>query len=316
MNKNKLLRVIGNFAVLVSFVFICKNLASLDIDRNFFFTANMAFHISWISFLFGVYLFSYLPWRIFLKVITHHKIPFLETAWVFNKANLMKYLPGNFFQFIGRNEIATRLNISHADVAFATVCDTVLLMLSVSVVSILLDWRGIEKWLGKYGFSSFKFFLALTIVMGAVLAILKVRHRDILFKIAAKLKVFFTLRSFTALLACFFYFMLTCLIASSLFLVVLTNIMHINIESHMIPTVLNAYLISWVAGFVVPGSPGGIGIREATLTLLLTDVVPIEKTLLAVVIFRLITTIGDFLGVLFAWIGIKIYGTQNPSNYR
>jgi uncharacterized membrane protein YbhN (UPF0104 family) len=58
--------------------------------------------------------------------------------------------------------------------------------------------------------------------------------------------------------------------------------------------------------FLMPGAPGGTGIREATLTLLLTGVVPADDALLTAVIFRFVTIIGDFWGILFAWICLKL----------
>lgn len=55
------------------------------------------------------------------------------------------------------------------------------------------------------------------------------------------------------------------------------------------------YIIAWVLGFVVPGAPGGIGVREFVLTLLLGNVVGKELILTLSILHRLITIIGDFM---------------------
>ncbi|RDC68012.1 hypothetical protein DLJ49_20550 [Rhodovulum sp. 12E13] len=59
-------------------------------------------------------------------------------------------------------------------------------------------------------------------------------------------------------------------------------------------------LAAWLAGYATPGAPGGIGVREATFVALLSTMIPTETALLAAVLFRGITILGDvvcfFLG--------------------
>ena len=142
----------------------------------------------------------------------------------------------------------------------------------------------------------------------------RIRNRDILRKLVAKLKVFSTRQAVKTVFVCFLYFTFLALFVAALFLAVLCKILHVSIEYRMIPSVLSAYILSWVAGFIVPGAPGGIGIREATLTLLLANVVPVDSALLAAVIFRFISIIGDFWGLLFAWIGVNSAGMTPTRN--
>ena len=63
-------------------------------------------------------------------------------------------------------------------------------------------------------------------------------------------------------------------------------------------TVLSAYIVAWVLGYIVPGASGGIGIREMALYLLLGPLLGEGLVLALAVIHRLITIIGDFLGYL------------------
>lgn len=59
-----------------------------------------------------------------------------------------------------------------------------------------------------------------------------------------------------------------------------------------------AYIISWILGFAVPGAPGGIGVREMALTLLLSPVIGRDVTAALSVLHRIITIIGDFAAYL------------------
>jgi hypothetical protein len=306
MNKNKILKNLGNAAVILSLAFVCKKIAGLNIERAALFNTDKLISVAWISFLYGLHMFALcVPWMAFLRILTGRKIPFSVAAWIVNKSNLMKYLPGNVFQFIGRNELAVRLNLSHADVAFATVCDLGLLVAASLLAAVFLDWRGI-MWLGQYGVRGFRFLSIGFAAAGAFIVFLAMRRENILRRLGAKARNFFTLRSLGIICACLLYFLALALLVAALFLAVLTEILRVDAAYRAIPSVLSAYMLSWVAGFITPGAPGGIGIREAVLTLLLTDIVPMDSALLAAVIFRLISIVGDLWGLSFAWVGLAI----------
>ena len=62
-----------------------------------------------------------------------------------------------------------------------------------------------------------------------------------------------------------------------------------------------AYVIAWLAGLVTPGSPAGLGVREFVLLFLLKVDIAEADLLLAVLLNRVVTVIGDllFFGVVF-----------------
>jgi uncharacterized membrane protein YbhN (UPF0104 family) len=63
---------------------------------------------------------------------------------------------------------------------------------------------------------------------------------------------------------------------------------------------LAGFALAWTAGLVVPGAPGGLGVFETVLLLLLTAVVP-EAPLLAVAIsYRLVSAAADLLAAATA----------------
>lgn len=59
-----------------------------------------------------------------------------------------------------------------------------------------------------------------------------------------------------------------------------------------------AFSLAWLLGFVVPGAPAGLGVREGTMTLLLAHAVPQYQILVLVVAVRIATFAGD--GICFA----------------
>lgn len=64
-----------------------------------------------------------------------------------------------------------------------------------------------------------------------------------------------------------------------------------------IAEVAGAVALSWLAGFILPGASAGLGVREATLFLLLSGSMGDATSLALAVLLRVATTLGD--GVFF-----------------
>ena len=56
-----------------------------------------------------------------------------------------------------------------------------------------------------------------------------------------------------------------------------------------------SYVIAWLAGLITPGAPAGVGVREFVLLFLLGEQIPAADLLLAVVLGRIVTVVGDLL---------------------
>ncbi len=65
-----------------------------------------------------------------------------------------------------------------------------------------------------------------------------------------------------------------------------------------LPAIVAAFAVAWVAGMVVPGAPGGIGVFEATALGLLEGRVPPGVVFGVVAAYRLISTGTEALGAL------------------
>lgn len=69
------------------------------------------------------------------------------------------------------------------------------------------------------------------------------------------------------------------------------------IQPRDLPILAAAFLISWVMGFVVPGAPGGIGVREGSFAVLGGVFLNTDLLVLVALLMRLVTLLGE--GVLF-----------------
>ena len=150
--KNKKFKLLGTvLSVLVS-VFIVKELLELKIDFSVLSRSDHIALVLLFSFVYGLHMFVLcIPWKAFVSMLTNEPVPFHEASWVLNKSNLMKYLPGNVFQYIGRNELAVRLKLRHPDVSLSTVLDVLVLIGANFLLSVILYMQGIRKWYSAYG---------------------------------------------------------------------------------------------------------------------------------------------------------------------
>lgn len=60
-----------------------------------------------------------------------------------------------------------------------------------------------------------------------------------------------------------------------------------------------AAIFAWLVGFLTPGAPGGIAVREALLVSLLAHVADDDAVLIAALILRVTTTVGDLILYIF-----------------
>ncbi len=73
-----------------------------------------------------------------------------------------------------------------------------------------------------------------------------------------------------------------------------------DLKMENLPIIICANVFAWMGGFITPGAPGGLGVREALLTMLLSEMLPISIIIGGVIIFRIITLFGEVSAVCIA----------------
>ncbi|HEX3130115.1 MAG TPA: lysylphosphatidylglycerol synthase domain-containing protein [Thermoanaerobaculia bacterium] len=69
-----------------------------------------------------------------------------------------------------------------------------------------------------------------------------------------------------------------------------------------LPALTGLFAAAWVAGFVTPGAPAGLGVREAVLVGGLKPIVGPGVAFGLPILFRLVTTAGDGVGFGLGWL--------------
>ena len=298
--SKKLFKIIGNIATIVALVLVVWKVFSMDMDFSMLTSLEAWIAIFSISVLYGLIIIVYgWPWSNYVKMITKVKLKYSSVAYVMAKSNLLKYIPGNVFQYVGRNELAIEKDLKHSEVGMATMFDVVTNLMAAAILGNIFYLEGFLKVIEALGSKIALVLLVAIVAIILIVCIIYLKKKDIIFKYLGLLKSKSNIK--TCLLN-FLFYMINMFINALLFVITLIFILDINMSFSEMYVLMGAFMLSWIVGFVVPGAPGGIGIREFVITLLIPNGINIEIILVGMVVYRFINIIGDVLGFLFAGI--------------
>jgi uncharacterized membrane protein YbhN (UPF0104 family) len=196
-----------------------------------------------------------------------------EWRWVvkvYGLSQLAKYVPGNIFHLAGRQALGMAAGLPARALAKSAIWELGAISIAGALFGFLalqLVWPKVPQWM------SFVLFLLMAAALFAII------RRFISPSVAAALiwqLVFLT-------------------ISSAVFIGTLSVVMPANASIPALTAVCGAYVLAWLAGLVTPGAPAGVGIRELVLLFLLGRWIAQADLLLAVVLGRGVTVIGDFI---------------------
>lgn len=298
----KYLKYVGNLVTVVSIAFVIYAVFKLKID--FAKLANpgavLILFIGALGVTFTVYFLAY-AWKNTLDYLAGRKNRFKDVAYVYGKANIGKYLPGNVMHYVERNLFATKIGLSQLDLAISSIIEVIGIIIVALLFSAVCAHEELLQAARKYVKPVYAIALVILgiLVIAAIIIICRKsrRIRDMIKRLADRkfLRVFvLNLIIYAVVLA----------ILGAILVLVCGFIYDVEIDAAGVAAIITYYMLAWVLGFIVPGAPGGIGVREAILVLLLSPVIGDTVTLSAALIHRLISIIGDFIGYVIA-LGLK-----------
>lgn len=311
INKNKLskklIKILGNILMLITILFIIRLLFKMDINYKDIVKKE---NIKWLIFLIFAYsfylTFTCLPWKILIEYISETKLNILKVYCVYSKSNLLKYIPGNIFQYIGRNVLAIEANIKHQDVALATIFDIGIPLISGLIFSFLCLRKYAAEQFFKYGINTLEKYQIFIYIFIFIAIILIFVFRKIIIDNIKQYKKLVTFKFLLKLVYCIILYNLFSLSYAIIYLILLKTVFNISITTNIILVLMGSTIFSWVMGFIVPGAPGGLGIREVIMFAVAGNILPQNIIVISMVVFRVITVISDIVVFLNSIILEKI----------
>ena len=316
MDKKKILKLLGGLLSLLAVLFIIKKCINLDVDVNLLFRPKTIFIIVILALIqVFIILTATYPWLMFVKILSGERIAFKDAMVVFAKANIFKYIPGNVFQFVARNELAVRKKISHVDVAMATLLDTVFNLLVAFILSICLLGQGAIEYL-KSGVISGKIIaLGVILLLILIIAVFCV-FRD---KFSIKLKQYrgcFTASNFVRFFKANLYYIFNNVMNGVMLVIVLDGVFGTSYQAYEMRSLIGAYLLAVIIGMVTPGASGGIGIRETVMLLLTQNLFSESVIVSAMVLLRIALIIADILAYFIQMVLSRLLNVEEIAYER
>ena len=211
---------------------------------------------------------------------------------VYNNANMYKYIPGGVMYVIGRNQMAIETDgLSHRKVALATLLEGVLWVVAAIILSSIFALEYSLSYISQLEFH-FVGLISGVIVLIVILTLYRFRHHFLKNKLKTKNKAKnFQMATLVKRLP--FMLVIVSLWGGS-FLATMTILgQPITFNSGI--SIVGLYIMSWVIGFLTPGAPSGLGIREVVLLMFLSGIVYEEILLSTIVIHRVLQVAGDIV---------------------
>jgi uncharacterized membrane protein YbhN (UPF0104 family) len=232
-------------------------------------------------------------WSLLLRSIGT-RAPFLTVLAIWGRAQAGKYLPGNVGQYLGRAALAWQHGIPLHQSALTVVFETTGLIVTAAACVFLAGAAASSALLGKIA-------LLAAAAVAAPFLLVHVLERWFPGTLRRRLGVARLPRpSVAALAGCLAMYAVGFAGWALSFELLARGLFGAGSEISW-PRVVPAFALSWVAGFVAPGAPAGLGVREAFLVGGTAPFYGPGTALSAALALRLVTVLGDGLAFLLGW---------------
>lgn len=293
LNK-KIINIAGCILILASFIFIVRRFIALDADWKSLADAPVLFLLVTMPFLNVTVIFlNSFCWGSSLALFASHPVYNGTIFAVYAKSNLAKYLPGNVGHYAARQMFASQIGIRQVHIALASVFEIGYSSCAMLVLSLLFSGNTVVGLIrGRFGSRAIGFFAVFVVVMVAALFVVGYKFRGN--KYAAEICLLAAKPHFwLVMLRSFLLFVGSTLVIGAVFVLIMCQYVPVDFEQAFL--LMGGCTASYFIGFITPGVPGGIGVREAAMLLLLEPFFPGDRILLAAVVQRLMMIIGDIV---------------------
>ena len=289
MVKSKILKIFKLTIILLSFWFIGEKFWE---HHNWLRTSALNYEllitIFICSIIYGLseFLLSF-AWRRLLKMCGHKDISANICNRIYGKSQIAKYIPGNVFHVVGRHILGSQAGIKNLVLAGATIYE----ILGLISISVLIGFSGMIMFgLSNIYFSLYQIIIILffTLVITSLITALAPYLMSLRGIILPYRGIWDTVLNISKVYIFYFIFFLI----AGLLLVIIVNLF-LDINIYITAKLIVIFSISWLAGFIIPGAPGGIGVREAVIIFFITPIIGEAQSVAIAIALRFVTLLGD-----------------------
>lgn len=294
MTRGRLIRAVGSLVALLGGGFVVRLLVRAwpDVQASVR-MAEPTLLVAAVALALPAFLGIGTGWWVLLRWMGHPRAMTPVLCWYY-LGQLGKYVPGGVWNVVGRGELARRGGIPGTTAYLSTVYSLAATYASATVVVLLVQPWGLPSGASPW----WRVLAPLTLVVGLLL--LHPRAVGWLFDMWGQKLVRagdvprVPFRAVTALVVGLVPSWLA--IGLATYLVVRA----LGADDASVANILLATACSWVAGFVVVGAPGGLGVREAVFVATATSIGSAGVAAAAALLARVLFVIVDAVSALVA----------------
>jgi hypothetical protein len=217
---------------------------------------------------------------------------------VYTESNVYKYIPGGVMYVAGRNRLSVEVDeLAHSKVALATVLEGISMVIAVIIIAMVFAFDYSVTYISQMEILPLLVLILLLVLIITAFVIFFLRRRigkgiKYLTSNMETINISVIARRVGFAVALMFFYSVTFLLTLSILG------QELNVQLGF--AIIGLYLLSWLAGFITPGAPSGLGVREVVMMMFLGDFVSVTILTAAMVIHRMLTALGDFGAYAFA----------------
>lgn len=242
------------------------------------------------------YLFSAKSWQLVLRTAAL-PLGYLSAIRIVTISQFAKYIPGNVGHHIGRVLLAKKEGIP-ADVALSSMGVDAVLVLAAAALCSLAAFGLIPELTAHYGVAVLRTIVAIACVLTAA-ALVSLTSTLVRRYLAMALKQgSYLFHRGNRLTTCAAVLQNLCsfLLGTAALAIIVAGVGQLPAAALL--NMLGIYSIAWLLGFLVPGAPAGLGVREAVLIIGLSPLLGQETATTSTALLRMTTVLGDGISLL------------------
>ncbi len=215
---------------------------------------------------------------------------FWQTLGIYGLTSLGKYIPGGIWHFVGRFGVYKVNGLSGKASTRAMILENIWLLgsaVAIGVIGVFLTRFDLIAGLLNLPNHQWLAILFTILALGLWIVVLKIVHKTMRRHTAENIPSIFVVAGVGLLLWTF--------IGGSFF------VMFHDFPFSAAPLFIGGYAVSWAVGYIAVFAPGGLGVREAALAFVFSNIASVEMIAVYAAMNRIIWVIAE---VLFGLVGM------------
>jgi len=228
---------------------------------------------------------------------------YIETLGIYGLSSLGKYIPGGIWQFVGRFGVYKVNGLSSKASTRAMILENIWLLgsaVAIGVIGVFLTRFDLIAGLLNLPNNQWLAILFTILALGLWIVVLKIVHKTMRRHTAENIPSIFVVAGVGLLLWTF--------IGGSFF------VMFHDFPFSAAPLFIGGYAVSWAVGYIAVFAPGGLGVREAALAFVFSNIASVEMIAVYAAMNRIIWVIAEVLFGLVGMVQKQVMQANQPED--